>query len=326
MKINIYDESLNRILIVGESFISCFWSEGYNTTQPFSLELNATEEYKKKIRPDCYIGRDDRKTLMVIKTVQANKDTIVCTGFTADRVLDDVVFVGTIKSGKYVDNAVAEAYNNSDKYPNIEYADTNLGIKTESQNSNKSFLQLSQKLCQETDLGFVVKRSNGVALAEFYDPGENENAIFAEKYGNLSVERVSLSTELEKNYAIVLGQGEGANRTKQIVDLSCDAVKKQIVIDARDVQQETDETDEEYSERLYARGFEKLLDTQKTVSCSISVSSADFGKKFDLGQIVTVLLTDYGIKLKARIAKFDQKEQNNELETKISIGNITILR
>ena len=45
------------------------WSEGYNTTQPFTLELLATAEYKQKVKPDCYVGRDDRKTLMVIKTV-----------------------------------------------------------------------------------------------------------------------------------------------------------------------------------------------------------------------------------------------------------------
>lgn len=326
MKISIYDPKLNRTAIVGDSFISCLWSEGYNTTQKFSLEVNATSEYKERLRPDCYVGRDDRKTLMVIKTVQANKNTIVCTGFTADRVLDDVAFVGTIKSGKNIDTAVAEAYNNSDKYPFVEYANTNIGVKTESQNSNKSFLQLSQKLCQETDVGFRVSRSNGLAIAEFYDPGENENAIFAEKYGNLYIENISMSTETEKNYAIVLGQGEGANRSRVIIDLSGDNTKKQIVIDARDIQKETDETDEEYYSRLYARGFSKLLECQKIASCSLSVSSADFGKKFNLGQIVTVLLTDYKIKLRARIAKFEQKEQNNKTETKISVGNITILR
>lgn len=326
MKINIYDTNLNRIAIVGDGFISCLWAEGYNTTQKFSLELNATDDYKQKIRPECYVGRDDRKTLMVIKTVQASKDAIVCTGFTADRVLDDVAFVGTIKSGEHIDTAVYEAYNNSEKYPNVEYANTDLGIKTESQNSNKSFLELSQKLCQETDVGFRVQRDNGVALAEFYDPGENENAIFAEKYGNLSVDSLSISTEIEKNYAIVLGQGEGSERAKQIVDLSKGKTKKQVVIDARDIQKEENETDDEYAARLYARGFERLIGSQKTMFCNVSVSSKDFGKSFDLGQVVRILLTDYGIKLKARIAKFEQKEQGNKTETKISIGNITILR
>ena len=49
MNLNLYDADLNRIAIIGEQYISCLWSEGYNTIENFSLELIATDEYKRKI-------------------------------------------------------------------------------------------------------------------------------------------------------------------------------------------------------------------------------------------------------------------------------------
>ena len=96
MKINLYDENLRRIAIIDERFVSCLWSEGYNTTENFTLELQETEEYRKKIKVDYYIGRNDRKTLMVIKSVSIANKKIVVSGNQATKVLGDVAFVGTI--------------------------------------------------------------------------------------------------------------------------------------------------------------------------------------------------------------------------------------
>ena len=80
MNLDLYDKDLNRIAIIGEQYISCLWSEGYNTIENFSLELVETEEYMKKVRSDCYVGRADRKTLMVIKTVEITNGKIVASG------------------------------------------------------------------------------------------------------------------------------------------------------------------------------------------------------------------------------------------------------
>lgn len=44
MNLNLYDADLNRIAIIGDQYISCLWSEVYNTVGNFSLELVATDE------------------------------------------------------------------------------------------------------------------------------------------------------------------------------------------------------------------------------------------------------------------------------------------
>ena len=326
MNLNLYDADLNRIAIIGGQYISCLWKEGYNTIGNFSLELVATDEYKKKVSADCYVGRSDRKTLMVIKTVESSNGRIIASGKQATRVLDDVSFVGTIESGSVIDTSIKNAYNKSNKYRNLEFADTSLGVKYPHQISHKSFLVLCQTMCQSEDVGFRAVRDNGLVKVEFYQPKEKENLVFSEKFGNLSVDSVVTSTENYKNYAIVLGQGEGENRIAVHVDLTNGQERRDLIVDADDLQLEDGETTESYKSRLYARGIEKLLERTKTFLCEFEPYSNDFGAKYDLGDILKIYLTDYGITLKARVSEFSQKSQNNKTTTTIKVGEITIKR
>ena len=326
MRISVYDENLNRILIIGNHYVSCFWSEGYNTVENFTLELIATDEYKKKIRTDCFVGRDDRKTMMVIKTVNITNGIITASGKQAGRLLDDVSFIGTIKSGSMLDLAVKEAYNKSEKYPNLEFADTNLQIPYNHQISHKSFLGLCTTMGQSEDVGFKVINDDGRLLVKFYQPEYNPNFVFAEKYGNLILNSISMSTENLKNYAIVLGAGEGENRKVVRVDASNGGQRFDLIVDARDLQPEEGETEAEYEKRLVSRGAELLLEKTETFACSFEPNENDFGVRYDLGDVLNVYLTDYNIKLQARISKFTQKAQKNKTQTTVFVGKITIKR
>ena len=97
-------------------------------------------------------------------------------------------------------------------------------------------------------------------------------------------------------------------------------------VDARDITREEGESDEAYSARLAARGIEELLTRQGTWECALTPLGQEFGTRYDLGDIVTVLLQDYDIKLQARIQRFTQQSQNNRIDTIVEVGNITITR
>ena len=322
MNLNLYDSDLNRIAIIGNNYVSCLWSEGYNTVENFTLELRETEEYKKKIRADCYVGRSDRKTLMVIKTVEFANHTIIASGKQATRVLDDVAFVGAIESGAMVDTSIKNAYNNSSKYPNVEFVETGLQIPYPEQIENKSILSLCETMAQKTDMGFRAKKDNRTILIEFYKPTQNPNLIFSEKFGNLFLESVTMSTENLKNCAIVIG----AEQKNVVVDLSSSQKKLELIVDESGTQKEESETDQSYENRLRAIGTEKLLEQQETFNCAFAPHSDDFGKKYDLGDILTIYLTDFEIKLQARVSRFTQKSQNNKTTTTIQVGKITVKR
>lgn len=326
MNLNLYDSKLNRIAIIGGRFVSCMWSEGYNTTQPFTLELQATEEYKTKVKPDCYIGRDDRKTLMVLKTVQVKDGHVIASGKEAKRCLDDVVCESSIKAGSNLASSIKAAYDASAKFENIEFAEQTLNVNYDHQISNKTCWELCETMCQDTDTGYRVVRSGKQILVEFYKPVADANRILAEKYGSLKVGSITLSTETKKNYAVILGEGEGENRYRVHIDLSDGEQKRGVIVDARDVQREEDEDDAYYEQKLYARGYEELLGTKGTWECALNPLPQEFGTLYDLGDVITVLLPDYGMKLQSRITRFTQQSQNNIIETILEVGDITITR
>lgn len=253
MNLSLYDPQLNRIAIIEGRFVSCMWSEGYNTTQPFTLELLATAEYKQKVKPDCYVGRDDRKTLMVIKTVRVKSGHVIANGKQANRVLDDVAFCGTIQEGAVLDKAICAAYAKSDRFENLVFAEPSLDVVYNHQISNKSFLLLCETMCQETDTGFRVVRRDKKVTVEFYKPEADPNRILSERYGSLKIDAITLSTENKKNHAIVLGEGEGEARVRVDVDLSAGEQKRSMFVDARDILREEGETDDSYNARLAAQ-------------------------------------------------------------------------
>jgi hypothetical protein len=187
-------------------------------------------------------------------------------------------------------------------------------------------LELSSLLCQAADVGFRVVRDGKAMFFETYQPEDNPNLIFSADYGNLTVNSVTLSTENVKNYAIVLGEGEGASRVRVDVDKTDGGDRLEMVIDARDLQKEEGEAEAHYLARLKERGTSELLARTRTWNCAFTPLSVDFGKTYDIGDIAKIYLRDYGITLKARIAKFSQKAQGNKTTTNISVGEITILR
>lgn len=326
MKISIYDKSLNRVCFVGEHFISCLWVEGYNTTEPFTLELNDTEEYRSKVKLDYYVGRADRKSLMVIKSVVISDGKIVASGKQAAQVLDDVAFVGTITENKHIDKAIPEKYGQSSKWENVDFAETDLGVKYPAQISHKSFRELCEVMCKETDVGFSAKKQGTKVLVEFYQPQPKENLVFSQRFGNLKIGDISLSNAIAKNYAIVLGAGEGTERKRVDVDLSGGGVRREIIVDAKDVEYAEDDADESYGKKLYARGVEKLLEHSETKKVNFVPNAEDFGSRFDLGDVITVLLPEYSLKLSGRVIRFSQKAQSNKVETTVDVGKMTIKR
>lgn len=326
MKLNLYDRSLKRIAVIESRYISCMWSEGYNSTQPFTMELQASDEFKKKVQPDCYVGRDDRKTMMVIKTVKVKDGRIVASGKQAQRCLDDVAFEGTIQAGSNVPSAIKSAYDKSHGYENFEVAASGLNVAYDHQISNKSIMLLLETMCQDTDTGFRVVRADKKLRVEFYRPEINHKLKLAQSYGNMRVDEVTLSTENKKNYAIVLGEGEGDSRFRVYVDLSSGEQKRSMFVDARDILREENESDSSYSARLYARGAEQLLTKQGTWECALTPLGTEFGVRYDLGDVVTVLLPDYDMRIQSRIQRFTQQSQNNRVDTIVEVGNITITR
>ena len=72
--------------------------------------------------------------------------------------------------------------------------------------------------------------------------------------------------------------------------------------------------------------YEELLKKQGTWECALNPLPQEFGTLYDLGDVITVLLPDYDMKIQSRLVRFTQKAQNNVIETTLEVGKITIMR
>lgn len=325
MRINIYDEDLNLVEPIGDNYISCLWTEGYNTVESFTLELIAKESYVKKIKPDMYVKRIDRTNVMVIKTIELKGDSLVISGKQAVAVLDDVAFVGKIDAGQPIDTLLVNAYNNSNKYPNVNVIGGGISDAYEHQISNKSVFEICDLVCQERDVGFVASKVDKRIEISVYKP-ENEPVRFSSFFGNLKFSSSINSFENFKNYAIILGEGEDENRKKAYLDLSNGGKRREVIIDAKDLRQEEEETEEDYIKRLVARGAEKLLEKTKVFSVDVVNLPKGWGIDYDLGHKVLIVIPEQGLKYETRVVKFQEKSQQGIDEVVVTFGELIRLR
>lgn len=323
MKINLYNADMVKIADVGDRFISCLWREDYNDDGAFSLELQATEEYVKIITPDCYAKRQDRPGVMVIRAANSSGGRIVLSGKSAASLLDDVAFVGATAADSVISTALKNAYDASTGYRSIAFADSTLTDTYGDIAENKSIYEMQRSMCKAADMGFrSVKSTNGIEV-QLYKPGVNPNARFSRFLGNLKDAQVNASSIGYKNYAVVLGETSTGTQKRVDVDRSDGGQRRELIIAGQT--QKPEESVSAFLLRLQSIGENRLAECRRELNCSFTPSAAGFGSSFDLGDIATIILDDYGIKMQARIISFSEKSQNNKTETTIEVGTPTII-
>ena len=312
---NVYNENLERIGTI-ETWVSLLWEEGYNTLGDFLIEVQQTKEIAKLLKIGNYIGRGDFKTLCLIRSVEVKDKKIIANGHTAAAILNERV------STKVIDNQNAEEamrglVSERAAWPCVELGElSNLTEKFERQTSDKTVLEYCEEIAAEIDAGFILRfdKQRKKLLFEVYKPDINKNLIFATKFGNLSETVYSESENKFKNVAVVAGEGEGENRITVFAGEteSEGAARRELYVDARNVRIEENETEENYRTRLLNLGLKKLAEQIKIQNISVSIDSEDFGTRFGLGDVVTLILDDIGIKIQPRIIGFSYKSQNNQ--------------
>lgn len=326
---NIYDENLNRIGTVG-TWVSLVWSEGYNTIGSFQMELQQKSTLLSLFKIGNYVGRSDFKTLCIIRSVEVNDGKIIVNGHPAASILDERVSTKVI-SNENAETAMRSLISEMAEWPRVELgALSNISDVFERQTSDKSVLAYCEEIAAEIDAGFILRfdRTNKKLLFEVYKPTENKNLVFATKFGNLANTIYSETDNNYKNVAVVAGAGEGDARITVIVGdtASTGTSRRELYVDARNVQMEENETQDEYKTRLGNYGLEKLAEQIKIRNVSAEVNTDDFGKRYELGDIITCILDDVGVKFTSRITGFTMTSQNNQTNIELEFGTPIIRR
>lgn len=323
--VSVYNTGLERQGIIS-SFISLVWEEGYNTEGEFQLEVALCDDYRELLQLEWYCGLTGHDTLMIIKSVQIEDDTIVANGYPATHIFEDRVST-TVVSDESAEAAMRSLVEEMEPYPCVELGEeAGLDAVYEPETSDGTLLEYFEEIAQECGIGFRLRhdKDNHKLLFEVYEGEENENAKFSTLYGNMGDISYSLSTVDYKNVAVVAGQGEGDDRvTVYAGDTDAEGVdRRELYVDARSEQQEDDETDEEYEESLIATGEEKLAEQVKVESVEFTIADEEVG----LGDTVYCYIPEIGINAKVQVAAIEEVAQDNVVERTITLGDPIVLK
>ena len=155
----------------------------------------------------------------------------------------------------------------------------------------------------------------------------NPHIIFSDRYNNLLSFTYFTDTSVKKNYAYVLGKGEGKKRKRTIYFEGTEPSsldRYEVYVDAKDISDEEQVDNEtkpisetEYEELLKEKGKQSLVPITMKSESQIAVQSTQFqyGVDYFVGDFVTVEHHKFGIRqnkiqLVGMIESFDRNGRN----------------
>lgn len=318
MKVTVFDKDLHKKVIF-EQFVSLFWTVGYNLNGSFCFELNGTDDVIGLVETGDYVETDEHpESIMIATSVEMNQGKIIIRGQTADFLLMTRVSDAVIKN-KNAEEAMRGLVSAMAPIPHLTLGESaGLTDVFTAQVSDKSIYDYCVKISEATDVGFRIRRAKDLLVFECYKPPLNTGAMFSAKYGNLSNERYAASVVNFANVAVVAGQGSGENRvTVTVGDTESTGLDRvEIYVDARNIQQDAEETIEEYIDRLRAHGVEKLAQRTKIQNTEFTISH----DSVSLGDLVQIKPTYSASRLTARVTSITIKCQNNQIKKTAAVG------
>ena len=325
-------------------FSSLIWPDKFNGYAQFELWAPITPENALLIKKGniLWCGGENAAVIEIVKSsVDDRGDKIYnVKGRTLESLLTTRIVWGTYNaSNKYTSTIMYDLVNQNcvnpidvkRKIPFLEMAiDENIGTKQTYQKTGGEVYDALLNLARNDDIGFNI----------LFKPKEKK-LIFKvvagdDKTVNQTIlDPVEFSTDLEdilsssyysndqdlKSVALVLGEGEGAQRESQISGNNNSSLfeRRELYVDARDLQsQMTDENGDivtvpydEYIEMLIQRGSEKLASCETTEMFEAKLRvfgevQYEFGIDYQKGDKVTIRDNELNVVVSARITEVEE--------------------
>lgn len=362
MQIEVYkmaadDENLMVTLeAVCDSFSSLLWDIEYYKCGSFEVYIAANPQNVDIFRPGRIVGRDnDNQHFGIIESVLINTDVdngdyltvrgrfLMCLlerriihsmySTTAEKayseIIREVVTQNTLLSGNWRIpvlslGTVSGACWEQTTTLQISYANLMEWIYTICEKiGGTANVRLVKDIGEQYRMVFDLSAGADRSLMQ----EDNPHIIFSDGYTNLLSFTYSSDISAQRNFAYVLGKGEGTERKRTTYfdgDEPSFLERYEVYVDAKDMadeQQENGETkpisEEEYIELLKERGKENIILTMTASESQIAVQSTQFRYNTDyfVGDYVTVEHRRFGlrqdkIQIIGMIESFDQNGRN----------------
>lgn len=211
-------------------------------------------------------------------------------------------------------------------------------------NSYGNIAELMEELALKYDVGWriIFDLTNKKYIFDIFEgldrsilQSVNPQAVFSLEFENVLQQTFTDSDNGYKNMALIAGQGEDSDRKLATINNDLSGFeRRELFVDARDLSNTVDSDnedgteqtmpDEEYEALLISRGESKLAETQRiqTFESGVSVTSNLIYKQdFDLGDIVTVMNSRWGVLLNTRITSVQEVYENKTVDIKVNFGS-----
>lgn len=340
MVIKIRDPDTRKITHLVNGFFSLIWTERYNSYGDFELNVPYSKENLDIFKINAFLQIPTSENLMIVDTVSIKNDNLKITGLSLESLLKRRILESeyvTSSDGEVLSSIMytiaAKAWQ-GDSSRSVDYImndksytppddETKLKSITFSRGDNNYESIVSTAAIDELGFKYYFQESDLMFRFLVYKKGLNPNVTFSEKGFTFYDSDYKESTRNFITTAYIAGEGEGTkrkiaviNRTTTMLDQDDQQQKiikytgifrREMWVDARDLQKTSKETNNTYKERLKDRGIEKLADKNKEYNIDgVIFDSGKYVLKrdYDLGDIIT-LRTKY-INAKVRISEVIQ--------------------
>lgn len=189
------------------------------------------------------------------------------------------------------------------------------------QNSYGIVKEVVEKLCETYDFGFKEDALDPfvpVSNVVFYKGRDLSQSVeFTTDAENVLSESYESSDFDEKNVVLVAGEGEGTARTLLTVGSGVGIDRKELYVDARDLQSENDGvvmSQTEYQQALASRGSSKLAEYRPILlldgDINVQNQLYEYGVDYDLGDTVRRSSPLFGLTYNAQITEITEIYEN----------------
>jgi hypothetical protein len=340
MDLYIYNPDIELQGVI-DGYSSLRWRRRFFEPGEFELHCPATDENIALLQDGNIIHRLDRQEAGIIEgisieTTDTGGDEITVTGRMGSSMLDRRIVTPTINFSGTIEDAMRKIVSDNAitnrPLPHLVLGDAAGYTPTATgQVTYKTVLAALEALGKAAPLGFRARLDvpGKQWVFEVYDGTDRSvtqtarpYVLFSHEFGNIDSPEYTHDSTGYANYAYVGGEGEGSARTIVEVDQTGGEPRRELWVDARDLQQAEDQTNEDYQAQLRQRGLEKLAEVAR--SESFSAAAVDTGNfayltDWDLGDIVS--FECWGIRIDQRMTEVEEVDEGGVFSVTPTCGN-----
>lgn len=351
MELYVFNSNLELQHVI-DGFTSLIWTRKYHKPGDFELHipLNA-DNIKHLIRGNIIwkkggIEAGYIETIEINLDVNGNEDLVVKGKFLSNYMSYRIVWGRISYLSTSAETIMRMLVNEcciapwaERKIDNIALADyQGFPINIYYQNNYGSVIEELENVSNTSGLGYrmVPDFENKLIVFSVYqgvDRSINQTSvapcIFSREFENILSQAYMESDNNYKNVAIIAGEGEGDNRVVTWVNHETvfGLERRELFVDARDLQKEVDGvvmSDADYIKTLQQRGREKLAEYNEIQAFESAVNTQGnnvYKTDYDLGDIVTIQDTKWGLRLDTRITEIQEVYEGGKVEINPTFGS-----